>query len=225
LKRPLGNAGPVHNQLEVPMDNDLNQMTREELMNEVRTLRQGIRGHRDSSLHELCWHHPALWSLLPEKTDPLPQVPAWPEFMRGCIRYRQSLDEQTPSSPRVGIELDDQSSGRHRSPAPTIARIWRGRTRSDRADEYERYNYEVGIKPLIAKAVGVQTLREDGEHDTEFMTISYWESVDAMSRFTGADPTRIHHLDRDAEYLLELPKAVQILKIRSSHGNTGGDIS
>jgi len=28
---------------------------------------------------------------------------------------------------------------------PGIARIWRGRTTRDRADEYEKYNYEVGI--------------------------------------------------------------------------------
>ena len=60
--------------------------------------RAGIRAHRDSTGHELCWHHPALWSLLPEQTDPLPVVPAWPQFMRGCIRYRQSLDEQAPRS-------------------------------------------------------------------------------------------------------------------------------
>ena len=39
------------------------------------------------------------------------------------------------------------------------------------------------------------------------MTISYWESREAMSSFTGDDPTRIHHLERDAEFLIELPKA------------------
>ena len=37
---------------------------------------------------------------------------------------------------------------------PTIARIWRGRTRREVADEYEAYNYEVGIRPLIEKAMG-----------------------------------------------------------------------
>jgi heme-degrading monooxygenase HmoA len=104
---------------------------------------------------------------------------------------------------------------------PTIVRIWRGRVRPDRADEYEAYNYEVGIKPLIEKALGVQTFREDRENETEFMTISYWESVEAMSRFTGSDPTRIHHLDRDEEFLIELPKEVQILRILKSHGRTG----
>ena len=44
-----------------------------------------------------------------------------------------------------------------------------------------------------------------------------------MSRFTGGDPTRIHHLERDPEFLIELPKRVQILEICASHGNTGGD--
>ena len=104
---------------------------------------------------------------------------------------------------------------------PTIARIWRGRTKPERADEYEAYNYEVGIKPLIEKALGVQTLREDLADAIEFMTISYWESVEAMARFTGGDPTLIHHLERDAEFLIELPKAVQILRICKTHGQTG----
>jgi heme-degrading monooxygenase HmoA len=104
---------------------------------------------------------------------------------------------------------------------PMIARIWRGRTRRAVADEYEAYNYEVGIKPLIEKALGVQTFREDRGDETEFMTISYWESVEAMGRFTGSDPTKIHHLDRDAEFLVELPKEVQILRLLTSHGRTG----
>jgi heme-degrading monooxygenase HmoA len=105
---------------------------------------------------------------------------------------------------------------------PAIARIWRGRTTRERADDYEAYNYEAGIKPLLEKAMGVQCLREDREEETEFVTISYWESVEAMSRFTGGDPTRIHHLERDAEFLIELPTSVQVLTIRHAHGDTGG---
>ena len=105
---------------------------------------------------------------------------------------------------------------------PTIVRIWRGRTRRERADEYERYNYEAGIKPLIPKAMGVQTLREDRGDETEFVTISYWENFEAMSRFTGGDPGKIHHLERDAEFLVELPRSVQVLRLLTSHGSTGG---
>ena len=106
-------------------------------------------------------------------------------------------------------------------PRATVDRIWRGRARRERADEYEVYNYEVGIKPLIEKALGVQCLREDRGEETEFVTISYWASVEAMASFTGRDPTDIHHLPRDPEFLIELPKAVQILKIRHSHGERG----
>jgi heme-degrading monooxygenase HmoA len=104
---------------------------------------------------------------------------------------------------------------------PTIARIWRGRTRPERADEYETYNYEAGIKPLIEKALGVQTFREDRATETEFITISYWGSIEDMASFAGSDPTSIHHLERDEEFLIERPKKVQILRIRSSHGQTG----
>ncbi|MET0984201.1 MAG: hypothetical protein ABW034_02230 [Steroidobacteraceae bacterium] len=76
------------------MDTDLETLSRDELIAEVKKLREGIRAHRDSTGHDLCWHHPALWGLLPEKTDPVPVVPDWPQFMAGCILYRRSLDEQ-----------------------------------------------------------------------------------------------------------------------------------
>lgn len=89
------------------MDDDLEGLTRDELVAEVKKLRQGIRTHRDSNGHELCWHHPALWGLLPASTDPVPQVPVWSEFMKGCVRYRQSLDEQAPDAPRVKLPFVD----------------------------------------------------------------------------------------------------------------------
>jgi hypothetical protein len=83
------------------VDTDVDAMSREELIAEVRKLRTGIRKHRDSSGHELCWHHPALWGLLPERTDPVPVVPEWPQFLEGCIQYRGSLDKQAPDAPRT----------------------------------------------------------------------------------------------------------------------------
>jgi len=104
---------------------------------------------------------------------------------------------------------------------PTIARIWRGRTTAAKADAYAAYLYEHGIKPLADKALGVQMLREDRAGESEFVTISYWESVEAMSRFAGKDPRRIHHLERDAEFLIELPEGVQVLEIVASLGRTG----
>ncbi|HEY3487405.1 MAG TPA: hypothetical protein VGL10_05015 [Gammaproteobacteria bacterium] len=82
------------------MEQDLETMSREQLLAEIRKLRAGIREHRDSSGHELCWHHPQLWGLLPDASDPIPVVPEWPQFMQGCIRYRASLDAQISQAPR-----------------------------------------------------------------------------------------------------------------------------
>jgi hypothetical protein len=91
----------------VATDDELATLSHRELIDEVVRLRDGIRRHRDSTGHDLCWHHPQLWDLLPESTDPRPEVPDWPEFMRGCIRYRQSLDTQVPTAPRTHQEFDD----------------------------------------------------------------------------------------------------------------------
>jgi hypothetical protein len=103
---------------------------------------------------------------------------------------------------------------------PTIARIWRGRTVTARADEYAKYLEEEGIKPLAAKALGVHSFREDRAGETEFVTISYWETVEAMSSFAGSDPRRIHHLPRDEEFLIELPRSVQVMQIVEAIGST-----
>jgi hypothetical protein len=88
------------------MDEDLEHLDRAALIAEVKRLRTGIRQHRDSSGHELCWHHPQLWGLLPDSTDPLPAVPDWPQFLRGCLKYRESLDRQLPNAPRTEAQFD-----------------------------------------------------------------------------------------------------------------------
>jgi hypothetical protein len=88
------------------MDEDLDHLERDALIAEVKRLRAGIRQHRDSSGQELCWHHPQLWGLLPDASDPVPAVPAWPQFLRGCIKYRESLDRQLPNAPRTQAEFD-----------------------------------------------------------------------------------------------------------------------
>jgi len=83
------------------MDQDLQNMTRDELATEVANLCAGIRRLRDASGHALCWYQPELWALLPEKVEPAPAVPDWPAFLRGCIKFRQSLDQQLPGAPRT----------------------------------------------------------------------------------------------------------------------------
>lgn len=85
------------------MDDDLQTMDRFALIAEVRKLRAGIREHRDSSGHALCWHHPHLWGLLPEPLAAEIAVPPWPKFLRGCVAYRTSLDREL-----AGARVDDR---------------------------------------------------------------------------------------------------------------------
>ncbi|HKA39940.1 MAG TPA: hypothetical protein VKD25_09225 [Burkholderiales bacterium] len=187
------------------MDDDLDRMSREQLIEEVKKLRGGIREHRDTRLHDLCWHHPALWGLLPEKTDPVPVVPAWPEFIRGCIRYRQSLDVQAPDAPRAS----EPYGGSHSE--ARVARIWQGRISAARAEEYEKYLYENGIRKIAATAgnLGVQSMRHRNGSVVEFITISYWANRQDIRNYAGEDIEKPRHLERDAEYLLELPQTVK----------------
>ena len=89
------------------MDDDLDRMEREALMAEVKRLRAGIRAHRDSSGHDLCWHHPQLWGLLPEPIPVDIAVPPWPKFLRGCLKYRESLERELPNAKVADVEYGE----------------------------------------------------------------------------------------------------------------------
>lgn len=86
-------------------DDDLRGMSPQQLTEEVKRLRAGIRAHRDSTGHELCWFHPQLWTLLPETTKQNVEVPHWPQFLRGCLRFRESLDRDLPDASRTSAEF------------------------------------------------------------------------------------------------------------------------
>jgi hypothetical protein len=88
-------------------DSDLDAMDREALLAAARAMRAAVREHRDASGHGLCWHHPRMWALLPDPPKGGQVVPDWPQFMRGCIRYRASLDEQLPQAPRTDREYGE----------------------------------------------------------------------------------------------------------------------
>jgi heme-degrading monooxygenase HmoA len=96
-------------------------------------------------------------------------------------------------------------------PKPLVARIWQGRTRASIADEYLSYMYENGVKKIRATKgnLGVQVFRQTRGDVAHFMTLSYWSSRDEIRAYAGADIEKPHHLEKDAEYLLELPSAVQ----------------
>lgn len=91
----------------VEKDSDLDCLTKDQLVGVVIELRNAIRAHKSCSEHDLCWFQPDLWSLLPEVKEEEIEVPDWPQFMRGCIKYRESLDSQLPNAPRIKKEFTE----------------------------------------------------------------------------------------------------------------------
>ena len=86
------------------LDHDLDAMNCDDLLIAARQMRAAIRAHRDASGHDLCWYHPDLWAVLPDKAAQ-PEVPDWPQFLRGCVAYRASLDQKLPHAGRIQEEF------------------------------------------------------------------------------------------------------------------------
>ena len=71
-----------------------------------------------------------------------------------------------------------------------IARLWRGWTAPSDADAYEELlKREIlpGIEKQASAYKGVQVLRRDDNDRVEFVTLTLWDSVDAIREFIGDD--------------------------------------
>ena len=92
-----------------------------------------------------------------------------------------------------------------------IARIWRGITLKDKADDYLAYLHETGLRDY-AKTHGNRGVtilrRNQGEH-CEIMLISLWESMDAVRAFAGENPDRSVYYPEDEHFLLQMEPLVR----------------
>ena len=71
----------------------------------------------------------------------------------------------------------------------TIARIWTGTVQRADADEYATYIRDTGFAEYgrTAGNRGAWMLRRDDGEQTEFITLSMWDSRDAIRAFAGED--------------------------------------
>ncbi len=102
---------------------------------------------------------------------------------------------------------------------PVIARAWHGKTPREKADAYEQYLAGAIKKfPMIPGNLGYQLMRlnggPDGDAYVEFQVISYWESLDAIAAYAGADIRRTHDLPRDKEFLVDMEPLVRNYELR-----------
>lgn len=70
-----------------------------------------------------------------------------------------------------------------------IARVWKGWTKTEDADAYEKLLREVVYPGLqtIKGYLGGYILRHDSKDDTEFVAMNFFESLEAVIAFAGPD--------------------------------------
>ena len=86
-----------------------------------------------------------------------------------------------------------------------IARTWRGATRAEDAEAYAEYIRETGIDEYAATPGnrGAHLLFRIVGDQAEFLTISFWDSLDAVQGFAGEDIERAVFYPEDDRYLIE----------------------
>jgi heme-degrading monooxygenase HmoA len=89
-----------------------------------------------------------------------------------------------------------------------IARSWRGVTRAADADHYADYVEATGLRAFAETPgnLGALLLRRpveaDGAPGTEFLVVSFWDSMDAVKRFAGPEPSKAVFYPEDDAYLV-----------------------
>lgn len=87
-----------------------------------------------------------------------------------------------------------------------IARTWRGSTSSKDATRYIEYMERTGLKEYRETEgnLGVLVLRRaNNDAETEFLFVSFWESIDAVRRFAGEDYATAVFYPEDDAFLID----------------------
>jgi heme-degrading monooxygenase HmoA len=85
-----------------------------------------------------------------------------------------------------------------------IARTWKGTVRRVDAEQYAKYIRETGFAEYgrTPGNRGAWMLRRDEDERTEFITLSLWESEDAIRAFAGDDIEAAVLYPEDERYLI-----------------------
>ncbi len=92
-----------------------------------------------------------------------------------------------------------------------IARIWHGRTRLEHYDRYSDFLVKIAV-PDYQKTVGYVNhsfLRHVHENEGHFTLITYWQNMDVIHNFAGAQPDKAKYYPEDDDFLLEFEEKVQ----------------
>ena len=101
-----------------------------------------------------------------------------------------------------------------------IVRIWHGVTAATRADEYLGYLRATGV-PAYQETEGnrgVYVLRRVEGDRAHFLTVSFWESIEAIKGFAGSNPEKARYYPEDGEFLLDFEPTVEHCEVLTGPG-------
>ena len=91
-----------------------------------------------------------------------------------------------------------------------IIRMWHGRVSHDKAESYRRFLVERAIPDYLSAQgnLGVKILQRREEDSTHFITMTSWESLEAIKAFAGEDVEKAKYYPEDDGFLLEFEPTV-----------------
>jgi heme-degrading monooxygenase HmoA len=111
--------------------------------------------------------------------------------------------------------VSSSSREHEKGEAIVIARIWRGATREADAESYTEYLKATGLKNYRETPgnQGAWVLWRVAEGRAEFLTLSFWESREAIGGFAGEDIERAVFYPKDDRYLIERDTTVRHFEV------------
>jgi heme-degrading monooxygenase HmoA len=100
--------------------------------------------------------------------------------------------------------------------ADGVMRRWSAVIRTADEAEYVRYVEETGIGDYAATPGnrGFQLLlRSLGDGRSEVTTLSWWDSMEAVTAFAGADAAKARYYPEDDRFLLTKPETVEHFRV------------
>lgn len=91
-----------------------------------------------------------------------------------------------------------------------IARLWHGRVPTDKAAAYRDFLNRRAIPDYrsVAGNLSVHVLQRPDGDVTHFVTLTFWDSLDAIRNFAGEDLEQAKYYPEDQGYLLEFEPRV-----------------
>ena len=96
-----------------------------------------------------------------------------------------------------------------------IVRMWRGKVPRKFKSEYVAYLNHTGLTDYekIVGNKGVYLLCRDSGDNVEFLTMTFWSSVDAIKKFAGEDYEKARYYPEDEKFLLNFSETAEHFEV------------